>query len=358
MSKPDRDGITLLILIIIVALILFHYASPEKETEATSTVSTTSPSKSSLSSSKTSVVESATPSQTLHPFDPNTADSVTLLSVGLRPWQVRNIMRYRARGGRYRQKEDFAQLYGLTLEQYRALEPYISIKPQVMAADVIKRPKYKRNYSQRPLTPSSLRGGVNYGNARQGDHKVQADVAPAGRPGTLGSIKRVSGANGNGNGNGDQRPLAPSSLRGGVNNGNWKRSYVAKLSPGQTVDANTADTTELKRIPGIGSYFARRIVSLRKQRQLFESKEELLSIRNFPESALQYITLSHNYPPIFINSMTQKELERHPLLNYLQARDIIRLRTTAGRINGMEDLSLLPSFSPQHLKRISSYIEY
>ena len=56
--------------------------------------------------------------------------------------------------------------------------------------------------------------------------------------------------------------------------------------------------------------------------------------------------------------MTQKELERHPLLNYLQARDIIRLRTTAGRINSIEDLSLLPSFSPQHLKRISSYIEY
>ena len=345
MSKPDRDGITLLVLIIIVALILFHYASPEKEEEATASVPASSPSPS--TSSTTSVVESSTPSPAPHPFDPNTADSATLLSVGLRPWQVRNIMRYRARGGRYRQKEDFAQLYGLTLEQYRALEPYIRIKPQVMAADVIKRPKYKRN-----------------GNARQGDHEARADVAPAGRHSDSGSIKSVGAANDNGkdngNGNGNQRPLTPSSLRGGVNygNGNWKRNYVTKLSPGQTVDANTADTTELKRIPGIGSYFARRIVSLRKQRQQFESKEELLSIRNFPESALQYITLSHNYPPIVINSMTQKELERHPLLNYLQARDIIRLRTTAGRINSIEDLSLLPSFSPQHLKRISSYIEY
>ena len=324
MSKPDRDGITLLVLIIIVALILFHYASPEKEEEATGSVPASSPSPS--TSSTTSVVESSTPSLAPHPFDPNTADSATLLSVGLRPWQVRNIMRYRARGGRYRQKEDFAQLYGLTLEQYRALESYIRIKPQVMAADVIKRPKYKRN-----------------GNARQGDHEARADVAPAGRHSDSGSIKSVGEANDNGKDNG---------------NGNWKRNYVTKLSPGQTVDANTADTTELKRIPGIGSYFARRIVSLRKQRQQFESKEELLSIRNFPESALQYITLSHNYPPIVINSMTQKELERHPLLNYLQARDIIRLRTTAGRINSIEDLSLLPSFTAQHLKRISSYIEY
>ena len=301
MSKPDRDGITLLVLIILVALILFHYASPEKEEEATASIpaTTTTPSTSTTSSSAGNPLPQKVRGEVpggLTPFDPNSADSATLLSVGLRPWQVRNIMRYRARGGRYRQKEDFAQLYGLTLEQYRTLEPYIRIKPQVMAADVIKRPK--RNYQPRSASTS----------------------------------RSVS---------------SPS-----------PRSASSKLSPGQTVDANTADTTELKRIPGLGSYFARRIISLRRQRQQFQSKEELLSIRNFPESALSYITLSHDYPPILINSMTQKELERHPLLNYLQARDIIRLRTNTGRINNLDDLSLLPSFTPQHLKKISSYIEY
>ena len=302
MSKPDRDGITLLVLIILVALILFHYASPEKEEEATAsipaTATTTTPSTSTTFSSAGNPLPQKVRGEVpggLTPFDPNSADSATLLSVGLRPWQVRNIMRYRARGGRYRLKEDFAQLYGLTLEQYRTLEPYIRIKPQVMAADVIKRPK--RNYQPRSASSSRSSSSAS-------------------------------------------------------------RSSSSKLSPGQTVDANTADTTELKRIPGIGSYFARRIISLRRQRQQFQSKEELLSIRNFPESALSYITLSHNYPPILINSMTQKELERHPLLNYLQARDIIRLRTNTGRINNLDDLSLLPSFTPQHLKKISSYIEY
>ena len=300
MSRPDRDGITLLVLIILVALILFHYASPEKEEEATASIpaTTTTPSTSTTSSSAGNPLPQKVRGEVpggLTPFDPNSADSATLLSVGLRPWQVRNIMRYRARGGRYRLKEDFAQLYGLTLEQYRTLEPYIRIKPQVMAADVIKRPK--RNYQPRSASSSRSSSSAS-------------------------------------------------------------RSSSSKLSPGQTVDANTADTTELKRIPGIGSYFARRIISLRRQRQQFQSKEELLSIRNFPESALSYITLSHNYPPILINSMTQKELERHPLLNYLQARDIIRLRTNTGRINNLDDLSLLPSFTPQHLKKISSYIEY
>mgnify|MGYP003506962191 FL=1 len=35
----------------------------------------------------------------LQPFDPNTADSTLLLSLGLQPWQVRSIYRYRAHGG-------------------------------------------------------------------------------------------------------------------------------------------------------------------------------------------------------------------------------------------------------------------
>ena len=56
------------------------------------------------------------------------------------------------------------------------------------------------NGGQRPLTPSNLRGGVNNGeaNARQGDHEARAEVAPAGRHSDSGSIKSVGEANDNG----------------------------------------------------------------------------------------------------------------------------------------------------------------
>ena len=68
------------------------------------------------------------------PFDPNTADSSQLLRLGLQPWQVRNIYRYRAKGGIYRKKEDFARLYGLTVKDYRRLEPYIRISSDYLPA--------------------------------------------------------------------------------------------------------------------------------------------------------------------------------------------------------------------------------
>lgn len=60
-------------------------------------------------------------------FDPNTADSTELLRLGLAPWQVRNIYKYRARGGRYHTPDDFARLYGMTGELFARLRPYIRI---------------------------------------------------------------------------------------------------------------------------------------------------------------------------------------------------------------------------------------
>ena len=63
----------------------------------------------------------------LQPFDPNTADSTTLVHLGLRPWMARSVMRYREKGGRFRQKEDFRNVYGMTDSLYAALEQYVQI---------------------------------------------------------------------------------------------------------------------------------------------------------------------------------------------------------------------------------------
>lgn len=71
----------------------------------------------------------------LSPFDPNTADSITFCRLGLPGWMARNILRYRAHGGKFRTPADFRKIYGLTDEQYNALLPYIRITP---AADTMK----------------------------------------------------------------------------------------------------------------------------------------------------------------------------------------------------------------------------
>ena len=60
-------------------------------------------------------------------FDPNTADSSTLVHLGFKPWQAKNMVKYRAAGGKYRKPEDLKKLYGITDSMYQALTPYIYI---------------------------------------------------------------------------------------------------------------------------------------------------------------------------------------------------------------------------------------
>lgn len=60
-------------------------------------------------------------------FDPNKADSLTLLRQGLSPKQARIICNYRRKGGVFKSKNDFKKMYGINDFLYRKIEPNILI---------------------------------------------------------------------------------------------------------------------------------------------------------------------------------------------------------------------------------------
>jgi DNA uptake protein ComE-like DNA-binding protein len=97
-------------------------------------------------------------------------------------------------------------------------------------------------------------------------------------------------------------------------------------------------------------------VELRQRRQAFVSPEELLSIRNFPETALTYMTASQNFAKIHINQSSLQQLKAHPLINYTQATDILRYRRLNGNIRSVNDISNLPSFTPEQLARLKPFL--
>lgn len=223
----------------------------------------------------------------LFAFDPNTADSTQLLRLGLAPWQVRSIYRYRAKGGIYRDKADFARLYGLTVGQYRRLEPYIRISPDYRPASEV--------YSK-PSHDAYARDTIKY-------------------------------------------PL--------------------KLKPGQTVSLNTADTTLLKRVPGIGSGFAGAIIRLRERLGGFYDTAQLLEIANFPQSALPYFTADPSACKKFnVNKLTLNQLRRHPYIGFYRAKTIIDHRRLHGPIRSFEDLRLYRDFPQEAIERLRAYVEF
>lgn len=89
------------------------------------------------------------------PFNPNTADSATLIKVGLKSWQVKNLLAYRRAGGRWKDADDFKRLYGLSEEEYQRLRPYIQIPPPVKDVYFTEKDRVRQD-SLRQLRPEKF----------------------------------------------------------------------------------------------------------------------------------------------------------------------------------------------------------
>lgn len=218
----------------------------------------------------------------LSPFDPNTTDSIGFLDLGLPSWMAKNILRYRAKGGKFRVPEEFKKIYGLTEEQYAILLPYIYIN----------------------------------------DASVKRDTV---------------------------RLLARESQR--------DSTKVYKYPSGTVIDLNEADTTELKKIPGIGSGIARMIVGYRRQLGGFYDIEQLKEIQiNTRELRLWLMIGKNKIQQLNLNKASIERLRAHPYINFYQAKVMVEYRKKKGSLKSLKQLALYEEFTEEDLKRISHYI--
>jgi competence protein ComEA len=67
------------------------------------------------------------PHPVLFNFNPNTTTTAQWQQLGLSGQQADVILHYEAKGGRFYQKEDLKKIYAITADDYKRLEPYISI---------------------------------------------------------------------------------------------------------------------------------------------------------------------------------------------------------------------------------------
>ena len=135
--------------------------------------------------------------------------------------------------------------------------------------------------------------------------------------------------------------------------------YSRKLHTGEKVEINGADTTQLRKIPGIGAYFARAIVKYREHLGGYYSASQLKDIEGFPEEALPYISVdSHAIHRLLINRLTFGQLLRHPYINYSQAKEISNYRKVSGYIRNAATMRMFGSFTSGELDRLLPYIDF
>ena len=138
-----------------------------------------------------------------------------------------------------------------------------------------------------------------------------------------------------------------------------KASYQKKIKAGEHVVLNTADTTALKTVPGIGSYYARKIIAYGQRLGGYVSVDQLDEIEGFPLDAKDYLTIEGAVPrKLNVNTLSLNELRKHPYLNFYQAKAITEYRRLHGPLHALSDLRLSKDFPPEAIKRLEPYVEY
>lgn len=144
-----------------------------------------------------------------------------------------------------------------------------------------------------------------------------------------------------------------------------RRSFpvTEKLPAGSLVDLNTADTVLLKKVPGIGSAFARRIVKYRTLLGGFYTIEQLGEVYGIDEE--RYAQLKPWFTvdaggihPVSINTVAAAPAFRHPYLSYRQLRAIRQLIRQKGRLSGWANLQLLEEFTEYDRQRLAPYLSF
>lgn len=318
-SKSDRRGLLLLEWMAILALVLlWAYTNRKSESEngggsfAADSLSRGREQRKIPRNYTYAVPE--TPVESF-PFDPNTADSTTLLRLGLAPWQVKAIYNYRAKHGRYHTAEDFKRLPGMTLELWERLGKYVTIDKKYRYLDV---PPVSRTRSSTSSVP---------------EKKTQTETTSQTKPSD--SIMQP-----------DEDSIRVDTTR-----------YPVKFKEKTLVDINAADTNLLKKIPNIGSYRAREIVSYRQRLGGYTEVNQVMEACEMPDEVLEWFSLVPvPVKTLNVNSLSVRQLMRHPYLSFYQAREIVAYRKEHGPIKQIEELATLDKFSHSDIERLRPYL--
>jgi DNA uptake protein ComE-like DNA-binding protein len=303
-------------LVLLAALFLSHYRNAGGGGIA-ETMREVSADRSAPASSQYYAVDASQPES--FPFDPNEADSTQLLRLGLAPFQVRSIYRYRGKGGRFSTKDDFRRVYRLTNEQWEHLAPLIRIGKKYQLVDLSPE-------SSQTVSASQPRGDRN---TASGKPVISSSATSDSEFTSVSSHKLHS-------------------------------KYPVKLVGDEVLDVNLADSAQLCRVPGIGPYFSRKIVQYRKRLGGYVSTAQLLEIDDFPADAVAWLVVadSLSVQKLSLNHLTTRKLMKHPYMGYYRASDIENHKRIYGRVQNLDVLRQMPHFTDEDIKRLEPYLEF
>ncbi len=126
------------------------------------------------------------------------------------------------------------------------------------------------------------------------------------------------------------------------------------------IDLNTADSSELEMLPGVGPVLAARIIRYRAQLGGFHSVDQLSEVYGMRPTLVKqlkkHVTATQDgIQCIDINKATMKELYRHPYIRSW-SRLIVRYREQHGPFSSLDDLLKIDPISEDLVARWKPYL--
>lgn len=133
-----------------------------------------------------------------------------------------------------------------------------------------------------------------------------------------------------------------------------ERSYTG-------IDVNTADTSALIALPGIGSKLAQRIINFRDKLGGFYKTEQVAETFGLPDSTFNKIksrlVLNNTAVKQFnINTATVDEMKAHPYIRYNIANAIVQYRIQHGNFLSVADIKKIMMITDEVYNKVSPYL--
>lgn len=123
----------------------------------------------------------------------------------------------------------------------------------------------------------------------------------------------------------------------------WLEPFIHIKRPGFPVELNTADSSQLVKIHGIGPATAVEIITYRKKLGGFHSATQLMDLKGitknrFKEMESECVADPKHIKKLNINAASVSDLNAHPYCNYSSAKVIVRHRSESGSFNTVAEI--------------------
>ena len=295
----------------------------------------------------------------LFTFDPNTATQSDFERLGLSAKAAKQIVKYRSKGGQFRKPEDFGRIYAVSDADYERLSSYIRLENRDDIAGVEEREAPAELFTFDPNTATQAdfeQLGLSSKTAKQ-IIKYRSKGGQFRKPEDFGKIYAITEA--------DYERLSPyiqivpqEDIAALVPKG-YEEPRPERIIP--PVDVNVATKADWDALPGVGPYFADKIIEWRDKLGGFYEVSQVSGAYRLPDSVYQrilpYLQLATPpTPSLRINTADVKMLAAHPYLDYKKARVIVNYRKRHGAFSSPEDLLKTKVVKAEDVARLRAYI--